>query len=130
VTPDEKLLTPDEVAERLALSPFTVANMLRAGTLPGMKVGTLWRIRAADLDAYIVAGSEAAAKRREARAAAAKRKAAGLPPKPNAATKANATRGQAGRSDAARKAAATRKAKAAPAPAADPPTEADEGGTP
>ena len=82
MTPDEKLLTIDDVCERLQLSPFTVANMLRAGTLPGQKVGHLWRVRAVDLDAYIVAGSEAAAKRREARAIAARRKAAGLPPKP------------------------------------------------
>lgn len=68
MTPDERLLTPHEVAERLALSPVTVAHMLRAGTLPGQKVGHLWRIRVADLDAYIRDGSEAAAKRREARA--------------------------------------------------------------
>jgi len=81
VTPDENLLTPEEVAERLALSPFTVGAMLRAGKLPGQKVGALWRIRAADLDAYIVAGSEAAAKKREARAVAARRKPAGLPPR-------------------------------------------------
>ena len=82
MTPDEKLLTPNEVAERLGLSPVTVGHMLRAGTLPGQKVGVLWRVREADLDAYIVAGSEAAAKKREARAVAARRKAAGLPPKP------------------------------------------------
>jgi len=83
VSPDERLLTPNEVAERLALSPVTIGHMLRAGTLPGQKLGHLWRIRAADLDTYIVAGAEAAAKRRDARAAAAKRKAAGLPPKPH-----------------------------------------------
>ena len=82
MSPDERLLTPDEVAERLALSPVTVGHMLRAGTLPGQKVGHLWRIRAADLDAYIVAGSKAAAAKREGRAAAARHKAAGLPPKP------------------------------------------------
>jgi excisionase family DNA binding protein len=83
VTPDERLLTPNEVAERLALSPVTVLHMLRAGTLPGQKVGTLWRTPVADLDAYIRAGSEAAAAKREARAVAARRKAAGLSPKPH-----------------------------------------------
>ena len=57
----ETLLTPNEAAEILRLSPFTIANMLRAGALPGQKLGRLWRIRLADLDAYIVAGSEAAA---------------------------------------------------------------------
>lgn len=65
---DEKLLTPTEAAERLGLSPVTVGHMLRAGTLPGQKVGHLWRVRAADLAEYIVAGSEAAAAKRDAQA--------------------------------------------------------------
>jgi excisionase family DNA binding protein len=68
VSADERLLTPGEVAARLGLSPVTIGHMLRAGTVPGQKVGHLWRTRAADLDAYIVAGSEAAAAKREARA--------------------------------------------------------------
>ena len=33
MTPDEKLLTPGEVAEILHLSPVTIGHMLRAGTL-------------------------------------------------------------------------------------------------
>ena len=41
----ETLLTPNEAAEILRLSPFTIANMLRAGALPGQKLGRLWRIR-------------------------------------------------------------------------------------
>lgn len=49
----EQLLTPQGVAERLRLSPITVGHMLRAGTLPGVKVLRLWRVRAADLDEYI-----------------------------------------------------------------------------
>jgi excisionase family DNA binding protein len=69
VTPEERLLTPDEVAGRLGLSPVTVGHMLRAGTLPGQKLGHLWRVRAADLDAYIVEASEAAAAKRAAKAA-------------------------------------------------------------
>ena len=73
MTPDEKLLTIDDVCERLQLSPFTVANMLRAGTLPGQKVGHLWRVRAADLDAYIIAGSEDAAAKRAAKVKGKKR---------------------------------------------------------
>lgn len=68
MSPDEKLLTPDEVAERLRLSPWTVGGMLRAGTLPGFKEGHLWRVRAADLDAYIVEKSVAAAAKRAAKA--------------------------------------------------------------
>lgn len=49
----ERLLNREEAAERLGLSPVTVGNMLRAGRLPGVKLGRLWRIRDADLDAYI-----------------------------------------------------------------------------
>lgn len=71
---DERLLTPDEVAERLGLSPITVGHMLRAGKLPGFKLGYLWRIRVAELDAYIVDKSEAAAAVREARAVDAERR--------------------------------------------------------
>lgn len=62
----ERLLTKEEAAERLGLSPLTVGDMLRAGRLPGQKIGHVWRIREADLDAYIVAGSEAAAAKRAA----------------------------------------------------------------
>lgn len=51
----EILLTPEDVAERLSLSPLTVGDMFRAGTLPGVKVGHLWRCRESDLDAYILA---------------------------------------------------------------------------
>ena len=72
MTPDERLLTPDEVADRLGLSPLTVGHMLRAGTLPGLKVGHLWRVRVADLDAYIIEKSEAAAAKRAAKPKGAK----------------------------------------------------------
>ncbi len=50
----ERLLTPEQVAERLGLSVLTVRAWLRAGTLPGVKPGgRLWRMREADLDGYI-----------------------------------------------------------------------------
>jgi excisionase family DNA binding protein len=55
----ERLLTPEEAAERLSLSPITVGHMLRRGELPGIKMGRLWRLREADLDDYIRALSEA-----------------------------------------------------------------------
>jgi len=67
VSADERLLTIDDVAERLQLSPLTVANMLRAGTVPGFKLGHLWRVRAADLDAFIVERAEAGKVRAQAR---------------------------------------------------------------
>lgn len=41
---DEKLLTPDQVAEKLQVSKKTVERMLHAGQLKGYKLGRLWRI--------------------------------------------------------------------------------------
>jgi excisionase family DNA binding protein len=37
-------LTPYEVADELCLSLTTVYNLLRAGKLPGFKVGKSWRV--------------------------------------------------------------------------------------
>ncbi len=64
----ERLLTPEEVAERLAISPITARAWLRSGKLPTTKVGErgLLRIREADLDTYI---RELAEQSREAREA-------------------------------------------------------------
>jgi excisionase family DNA binding protein len=53
VTPD-RLLTPEQVADRLSLSVLTVRAWLRSGRLPGVKPGgRVWRVRESDLDAYI-----------------------------------------------------------------------------
>lgn len=58
----EKLLTPEAAAERLAVSAKTIRDWLRAGTLKGVRVGRLWRIRESDLEAFIVdPATEAAA---------------------------------------------------------------------
>jgi len=55
----ERLLGRQEVAERLGLSPLTVGRMMREGRLPvAFKMGRLWRVREADLDAYIQGLSE------------------------------------------------------------------------
>lgn len=43
-------LTPCEVADELALSLTTVYNLLRAGKLPGVKIGRSWRIPRDALD--------------------------------------------------------------------------------
>lgn len=50
---DERLLTPAEVAEYLQLAEKTVKDMLRAGRLRGVKVGSFWRVRREDLEQYI-----------------------------------------------------------------------------
>ena len=49
----ERLLTPEEAAERLAISSKTVRNWLRAGKLHGVKIGRLWRLRELELDALV-----------------------------------------------------------------------------
>lgn len=52
----EKMLTPNQVAEILQVHPDTVVRWLRDGTLKGIKVGGLWRIRARDLEALAAKG--------------------------------------------------------------------------
>ncbi len=48
---DETLMTPREAAEYLRVSLRTIRRHLAAGTIRGRRVGKLWRIRKADLDA-------------------------------------------------------------------------------
>lgn len=48
-----KWLTPEEVADELRLHKRTVYNLLRSGELKGAKVGRVWRINRADLEAYL-----------------------------------------------------------------------------
>lgn len=59
----ERLMTPEQAADRLAVSPKTLRDWLRRGQLRGVKVGRLWRVREADLEAFI---QEPAAERKEA----------------------------------------------------------------
>jgi len=51
------LLTIDEVAAMLKMKPKTVGNWLRAGKLPGVKLGdgpaAEWRVKKEDLETYI-----------------------------------------------------------------------------
>ena len=46
---DDKLYTPEEVAERLQLSEQTVRRWLREEKLKGVKLGSKWRIRERDI---------------------------------------------------------------------------------
>src|SRR5213596_2805207 len=50
---NEKLLTPEQVAERLQVTERTVYGWLRRGKLPALKLGRLWRIRPEDLEAFL-----------------------------------------------------------------------------
>lgn len=49
----ERLLTPEEAAERLAVSPKSIRKWLREGKLKGVRAGRLWRIRERDLEAFV-----------------------------------------------------------------------------
>ena len=50
------LLTCEEAAAHLRLHVRTVGRLLNQGKLPGVKVGRQWRLRRADLDAYLAGG--------------------------------------------------------------------------
>ncbi|MDI6854529.1 MAG: helix-turn-helix domain-containing protein [Deltaproteobacteria bacterium] len=53
----EKLYTPEEAAAVLRVKPRTIMEWLRQGKLKGVKLGgKLWRIREADLRAFIEQG--------------------------------------------------------------------------
>lgn len=52
----EKILTLKEVAEILKVHPESVRLLIRGGALQAARIGNgkgLWRIRQADLDAYL-----------------------------------------------------------------------------
>ncbi len=60
----ERLLTPEDAAALLQVSPGTVRKWLRRGTLKGIKVGNgkLWRISATTIDEFVRAASAGSSK--------------------------------------------------------------------
>src|SRR5438067_10493444 len=46
---DERLLSPDDAAERLGVAPKAVRAWLRTGKVRGVRAGRLWRLRPEDL---------------------------------------------------------------------------------
>ncbi|MBX6378522.1 MAG: helix-turn-helix domain-containing protein [Clostridia bacterium] len=50
---DERLLTVEETAERLAVSPRSVRAWLRTGELRGVKVRNLWRVPESAIDEFL-----------------------------------------------------------------------------
>ncbi|OYD07594.1 helix-turn-helix domain-containing protein [Paludifilum halophilum] len=52
-TKEDKLITPEEAAERLSVSPVTIRNWLRQGKMSGVKVSSLWRVREEDIEEII-----------------------------------------------------------------------------
>ena len=49
----DELLTPEEVAAILRVSPKSIRKWLKEGTLQGIKVGRLWRIKESELKAAL-----------------------------------------------------------------------------
>jgi excisionase family DNA binding protein len=49
----ERLITPEDAADRLAVSKNTILDWLRSGQLKGVKAGRLWRLRERDLAEFL-----------------------------------------------------------------------------
>ena len=49
----DRLLTVAEVADHMRVSNMTVYRLIKAGTLPALRVGKNYRIRARDLSSYL-----------------------------------------------------------------------------
>jgi excisionase family DNA binding protein len=49
----DRLLTVAEVADHMRVSNMTVYRLIKGGTLPALRVGKNYRIRSADLSAYL-----------------------------------------------------------------------------
>jgi excisionase family DNA binding protein len=47
------LLTPNEVAEQLRVSTMTVYRLIKSGELPAARISNSYRLREADVDAYL-----------------------------------------------------------------------------
>jgi len=52
----KRLLTPDEVAELLAVTPKVIRAWLREGKIPGIRLGRLWRVDPEELEKAIRQG--------------------------------------------------------------------------
>jgi excisionase family DNA binding protein len=50
-----RLLTREQVAEELGVSPWVVYSLIRRGRLPAIRIGTRgwWRVSREDLEVYI-----------------------------------------------------------------------------
>jgi excisionase family DNA binding protein len=50
---ERDLLTPEQVADYLQVRTRTVAGWLRKGSLPGIRLGRLWRVRRQELEGFL-----------------------------------------------------------------------------
>jgi len=54
-----RVFTVDEAAEYLHVTPYTIRKWLRKGKIPGRKIGRLYRIFQAELEAFLQQSEEA-----------------------------------------------------------------------
>lgn len=50
---EENILTPDQVAKKLQVHPFTVLKFIKQGKLKASKLGRVYRIRASDVELFL-----------------------------------------------------------------------------
>lgn len=55
---DETFLTPEQAAEMLNLSAYTIREYARKGVMPAHKIGRTWRFSRADLEAWVLANGQ------------------------------------------------------------------------
>ena len=60
-----EIMTPEELAEYLRVSRQTIYNLLWRGEIPGMKVGTHWRLKKTDVEKWISQKGQERIKRRK-----------------------------------------------------------------
>jgi len=60
-----EIMTPEELAEYLRVSRQTIYNLLWRGEIPGMKVGTHWRLKKSDVEKWISQKGQERIKRRK-----------------------------------------------------------------
>lgn len=53
---DSEVLTLDEAAAYLRVHPRTLRMKARAGTIPGAKIGKVWRFHRRQLEAWLMQG--------------------------------------------------------------------------
>ena len=53
MTDDEEIMTLQDLAAYLKLAEKTLYGYAQKGTIPGIKIGSAWRFRKADIDAWL-----------------------------------------------------------------------------
>jgi len=65
---DEPFLTSEQMADALSVTPQTIRNWIRQGTLPAEKYGHVFRVRREDFEAFVGTRGAGGSARPEVRA--------------------------------------------------------------